>query len=109
DRSMWWVALDFPGLAPTELPPLAAWACQFTPRVSAEPPPALLLEVAGSLRFFGGREALLGALGRALGELGLTAALADAPPARAALWRARAGDVALDAVPLSAIGTDEAF
>lgn len=106
---MLWAALDFPGLAPTELPPLAAWACQFTPRVSVEPPQTLLLEVAGSLRFFGGREALLGALGRALGELGLTAALADAPTARAALWRARSGAVALDAVPLSAIGTDEAF
>ena len=106
---MLWVALDFPGLAPAELPPLAAWACQFTPRVSAEPPQALLLEVAGSLRYFGGREALLGALGRSLGELGLPATLADAPTARAALWRARSGGVPLAAVPLSAIGTDEAF
>ncbi|TMG76109.1 MAG: DNA polymerase Y family protein [Betaproteobacteria bacterium] len=106
---MLWVALDFPGLAPAQLPPLAAWACQFTPRVSPEPPQALLLEVSGSQRYFGGREALLASLGQALGELGLPAMLADAPTARAALWRARSGGLPLDAVPLSAIGTDEAF
>jgi protein ImuB len=106
---MLWLALDFPGIAPRQLPPLAAWACQFTPKVSLEPPQALLLEVEGSLRYFGGREALLAALGRALGELGLPVTLADAPTARAALWRARSGGVPLEAVPLSAIGTDEAF
>ena len=106
---MLWVALDFPGIAPAELPALAAWTCQFTPRVSVEPPQALLLEVEGSLRYFGGREVLLAALGRALAELGLPATLADAPTARAALWRARSGGVPLEAVPLSAIGTDEAF
>src|SRR5256885_3024899 len=38
-----------------------------------------------------------------------TCALPISPTARAALWRARSGGVPLDAVPLSAIGTDEAF
>jgi protein ImuB len=106
---MFWVALHFPELAPDQLPALAAWACQFTPRVSPEPPQALLLEVEGSLRYFGGHEALLDALEHSLAELGMPAALAHAPTARAALWRARAGGVALAAVPISATGADPAF
>jgi protein ImuB len=106
---MLWVALHFPGLATDKLPPLAAWACQFTPRVSPEPPQALLLEVEGSLRYFGGRESLLDALERALAELGRPAMLAEAPTARAALWRARAGGVPLEDVPLAAIDAEEAF
>jgi len=36
----------------------AAWAGQFTPLVSIEPPDALLLEVRGSLGLFGGAAAL---------------------------------------------------
>jgi len=96
-------------MATEALPPLAAWACQFTPRVSPEPPQALLLEVEGSLRFFGGRDALLAALARGVGELGQPATLAAAPTARAALWRARAGGVPLEQVPIAAIGADEAF
>ena len=55
---MFWVALHFPGLAAGMLEPLAAWACQFTPRVALEPPDTLLIEVEGSLRYFGGRDAL---------------------------------------------------
>jgi protein ImuB len=107
---MLWVALHFPGLAPEALPPLAAWACQFTPRVSPEPPQALLLEVEGSLRYFGGCQALLAALERALAELGQPATFAEAPTARAALWRARAGGgVPIEEVPIAAIGADEAF
>jgi hypothetical protein len=65
-----WVALHFPqlrrqalarGHAPPEpereaLAAVAAWACQFTPRVSLEPPQGIVAEVAGSLRFFGGLE-----------------------------------------------------
>jgi len=106
---MLWVALHFPGLATQALPSLAAWACQFTPRVSPEPPQALLLEVEGSLRYFGGREALLAALERAAAELGQPATLAQAPTARAALWRARANGVPLADVPIAAIGADGAF
>jgi protein ImuB len=105
---MLWVALHLPGLQPGMLEPLAAWACQFTPRVSLEPD-ALLLEVEGSLRYFGGPEALLGALERGLRELGLQAASATAPTACAALWRAKAGGLALEEVPVAILDADEAF
>ncbi len=38
---------------------LALWALQFTPKVSIQPPNALLLEVRGSLKYFGGLKKLL--------------------------------------------------
>ena len=38
---------------------LALWAVRFTPRVSVQPPNALLLEVRGSLKYFGGLKKLL--------------------------------------------------
>ena len=41
---------------------LAEWALRFSPRVSLEPPDAVLLEVRGSLRLFGGWRRLYGAL-----------------------------------------------
>ena len=69
---------------------LARWAMSLTPLVSLEPPDGLLLEVQGSLRLFGGAEALMA---RAAGELdarGEPCALAAAPTPRAALWLARA-------------------
>jgi hypothetical protein len=44
----------FPAPAAATLEAIGAWACQFTPKVSLEPPQALLLEVEGSLRLFGG-------------------------------------------------------
>src|SRR5437867_1836271 len=74
---MFWVALHFPGL-PTGLEPLAAWACQFTPRVALEPPDALVAEVEGSLRYFGGREALFAALEAGVAELELPAEVTHA-------------------------------
>ena len=98
---MLWIALHFRRLAATALEPLAGWACQFTPRVSLEPPDALLAEVSGSLRYFGGRGALLQALRDGLAELGLDVSLASAGTPRAALWLARAGrPAALEALPL---------
>src|SRR6266850_5838918 len=106
---MFWVALHFPGLAAGMLEPIAAWACQFTPRVALEPPDALLAEVEGSLRYFGGRDALTAALECGLAELGLQASLATAPTARAALWRARGAGVSLNELPVSVIGADAAF
>jgi protein ImuB len=105
---MFWVALHFPGLQSGMLEPLAAWACQFTPRVALEPD-ALVLEVEGSLRYFGGEDVLRAALECGLGELGLQASLATAATARAALWRARGGGVSFNEVPIGAIGADEAF
>ena len=56
---MLWVALHLPSLPAGTLETIAAWACQFTPKVSLEPPHALLAEVQGSLRYFGGLENLL--------------------------------------------------
>src|SRR5919204_95336 len=61
---MLWVALHFPNLAREALEPIAAWACQFTPRVSLEPPCALVLEASGSLRLFGGGKPFLRRLPR---------------------------------------------
>src|SRR5438034_148668 len=109
---MFWVALHLPGLQAAMLEPLAAWACQFTPRVALEPE-ALLLEVAGSLRYFGGaarrQEALLAALECGLAELGVQASLATASTARAALWRARGGGLPFEELPVSVMGGDATF
>ncbi len=69
---------------------LAAWANQFTPNVSLEPPRALLLDIEGSLRFFGGIRPILQALKRGLDEMGYAATMACAPTATAALLLARA-------------------
>src|SRR5689334_22858853 len=108
---MLWVALHLPGLAAQTLPPLAAWACQFTPRVALEPD-ALLLEVEGSLRYFGGNarrpDALRVALECGLAELGVQASLATAPTARAALWCARGGGLPFHELPVSVMGGDHA-
>ena len=106
---MFWVALHFPGLQAGALEPLAAWACQFTPRVALEPPDALLAEVEGSLRYFGGRDALLAELECGLAELGLPCSLATAPTARAALWRSRGGNLQLTELPVSVLGVEQAF
>ncbi len=106
---MLWVALQFPPLPSGTLEHLAAWACQFTPKVSLEPPQALLAEVRGSLRFFGGLDALLARMRGGLAELGVEAALAVAQTPRAALWKARGGNRALEELPLSVIGCPDGF
>jgi protein ImuB len=104
-----WVALHFPSLPPDALAPLAAWACQFTPRVSLEPPHALLLEVEGSLRLFGGLEALKKHLAVGLCSLGFPVSLASAATARAALWHARAGESDFEALPVEVMGFEPEF
>jgi protein ImuB len=101
---MLWVALHFPNLPPHALEPTAAWACQFTPRVSLEPPHELALEIAGSLRLFGGQDALLAELRHGLDALGFPARVATASTARAALWLARGEGVRLEALPLEVTG-----
>jgi protein ImuB len=106
---MLWAAIHFPGLPPDALEPIAAWACQFTPRVSLEPPQELLLEVQGSLRLFGGFASLRRALRAGLDGLGFPFALATAPTARAALWLARGEGEALEALPLEVIRLDLEF
>jgi protein ImuB len=101
---MLWVALHFPRLPPGAIEPIAAWACQFTPRVALEPPQALLLEVEGSLRYFGGLEALLHRLRQT--DLGYAKSLGVAPTARAALWLSRLPAKTLQEVRLEATGWD---
>jgi protein ImuB len=96
---------------------LAAWAAQFTPNVSVESPRALLLDIEGSLRCFGGIRPILQALKRGLDDMGYAATIACAPTATAALLLARARlqkiincKRALDAVvatlPLAALECD---
>src|SRR3954471_11521924 len=95
DRSMLWVALHFPALPAAMLEPIAAWACQFTPKVALEAPDALLVEVEGSLRYFGGEPALMSALEGGLASMDVKTVIATAPTPRAALWRARGGGLPL--------------
>ena len=106
---MLWAALHFPSLPPEALAPIAAWACQFTPRVSLEPPQELLLEVEGSLRLFGGFDPLRQKLAAGLEALGYPFALATASTARAALWRARGGGAAFDSLPIEVTHFDTGF
>lgn len=103
---MLWVALHFPPLPPGTLEAIAAWACQFTPKVSLEPPQALLLEVEGSLLLFPALEKQLAA---GLRQIGFAAALASAPTARGALWLARGSCRAIEAVPLEFTCDEESF
>ena len=96
-------------------PALACWAGRFTPQVNLAPA-ALRLEIAGSLRLFGGLPALLRMVREDLAAMDLAAQLAVAATPLAALWLARAGSseaaicpdlpttrAALAAVPLSAL------
>jgi len=103
---MLWVALHFHALSPGTLESLAAWACQFTPRVSLEPPRALLAEVQGSLRYLGGEEGFLAKLRAGLAELGCEASVAVAATPRAALWLARGRGEALKDLPLEVASGD---
>ena len=103
---MLWVALHFTRLPGCTLEPIAAWACQFTPKVVLEPPRALVLEVAASLRHFGGRDSFLAKL-RA--GLGCDASLAVASTALAALWLCRGNARNLEELPLEATGFELGF
>jgi protein ImuB len=104
---MLWVALHFPPLPAQTLERIAAWACQFTPKVSLEPPRELLLEVQGSLRRFGGIQALLDKLCNGLAATGFQASHAVAATARAALWVARSGCRVITDVPVEAACSSE--
>jgi protein ImuB len=67
----------------------------FTPRVSLEPPDAVLLELRGSLRLFGGARRLCARLRTQLLSHGLAPRLALTPTPLASLWFARAGEQVL--------------
>jgi protein ImuB len=81
---------------------IARWALRFTPSVALVAPPrdplageepaGVLLEVAASLRLFGGQARLLAALRKGLIEQGHAARVATAPVPHAAWLLARAAD-----------------
>jgi protein ImuB len=72
---------------------IARRSLHFTPRVSLEPPDAVLLEVRGSLRLFGGARALCQRLRHELTETtGATVRIAITPAPLASLWFARVSD-----------------
>jgi len=70
---------------------LACWCGSFTSTVSVQAPDALLLEIGGSLRLFGGAAPLRDAATEGARALGFHATAGVAPTPLAALWRARAG------------------
>ena len=70
---------------------IAAWAMQCTPNVALDFPDLVLLEVLGSLKLFGGLEAIEARLRQGLAAMGYSERLAAAPTARAASWFARSG------------------
>ena len=70
---------------------IAMWAGQFTPTISIARPSALLLEIQGSLKLFGGFENLLSKVKTGIEELGYTSDLASAPTPAGALLLARSG------------------
>lgn len=88
---------------------LACSAGAFTSDVSLAPPATLLLEIAGSLRFFGGVERLFTSIVQAVAEQGFRVQAALAPTPLAAQWLAFAGGAdagfgtpaSLDAAPLA--------
>jgi protein ImuB len=88
-----WLCLLFPPPPPepAALEQVARWLGHFTPLVSLEPPQALLLEVRGSLKLFGGFTRLRQLLRDGLAARDQAPVMAWAPTARGALWLARAG------------------
>lgn len=71
---------------------VAAWAGQFTSFVSLSEPQGLLLEIAGSLKLFGGLDALCQRIREGLDALGYQACMSIAPVPLGALLLARSGD-----------------
>jgi len=97
---------------------LAAWCGRFSSQVSLEPPQALVLEAARSLRLFGGAETLLERVAREVRTLGYGARCCLAPTPAGALVLAASGiegvipdehalRTALSRLPLAALFPDE--
>ena len=78
---------------------LACWATQFTPTVSLAPPNAVLAEIGGSLRLFGGLQALAKKFAQGAHDLGYSTRLAFAPTPAAALLFARVASSGLNSMP----------
>lgn len=70
---------------------LACWFEQFTSVVCVAGPDVLLVEIAGSLRLYGGLLSLRQQIAAGLAEQGFTASLAIAPTPLAATWLAKGG------------------
>ena len=70
---------------------LASWAERFTSFVSIEAPNVLLLEIAGSLKLFGGLSSLQQRIVAGLDALGFDAFFSIAPTPYASTWLAKAG------------------
>jgi len=70
---------------------VANWSGCFTSRVSLDPPWGILLELAGSLRLFGGLRSLLSRLGSGLDELEYSTRVCLAPTPGGAMLLAREG------------------
>lgn len=98
---------------------IAAWALQFTPLVHIAGTADVLLEIEGSLKLFGGLEALCARIRNGLRGLGYAARHACAPTPRAAQLLARAGlaaritnretlRAALGRLPVALLGHDPA-
>jgi protein ImuB len=68
---------------------IAAWAAQFTPMVAVEPQ-GVVLEIASSLKLFGGHARLCAAIRQGIRDLGFQATLGVAPTPLAARLFARA-------------------
>jgi protein ImuB len=83
-----------PGTEAAALAAFATWATQFTPGVSLAPPDAVLIDIGGSLRLFGGLAALRSRLQQGSAALGYAVRIAIAPTATAALLFARANRTA---------------
>jgi len=79
-----------PGAESAALAAVATWATQFTPAIALAPPDAVLAEIGGSLRLFGGLPQLMARLARGVLDLGYAARFALAPTSAAALLFARA-------------------
>ena len=85
-----------PGAESAALAAVATWATQLTPAVALAPPDAVLAEIGGSLRLFGGLPKLAARLSSGARDLGYTARLAFAPTPAAALLFARSEQPTLD-------------
>jgi len=96
---------------------IAALALAFTPNASLVPPDAIVAEIGGSLRLFGGLARLIDQLRAAVQARGYTTRLALAPTPLAASLLARAGSTmpvpdiahlpdALDPLPLALLDLD---
>lgn len=100
---------------PTDLQGLAAWCLQFTPRVAVVEPmsmaPAVVMELASSVRLFGGKRQLVARVRDESTDLGVER-LAWAPTSLGAVALARSGvsngfakplESLLDALPLASL------